>query len=750
MSTVCLRPVLLGGCALAILCAVPAQAETMILEEIVVTAQKRSQSAQDVPIALTAYTGDKLEELGLTELDDLSDFVPGLEIQLQSPNNPGYVIRGITSDSGSAQQEARVSVFVDGVPASRARGAVVELFDIERVEVLKGPQGTLFGRGAQIGAVHIISAKPQLDDTEVTGRIAIGNYGQQTYEATVNAPVSDKVAIRLAGISRQRDGYIDNNVEGAKEDLNGVGVEAVRGSVLVEATDDLKITGILNYQKDDYTGTSFKNQRFAPAGGDTSPFSAAQLNRGDELGVDRELFNANVTAEYRLSDSVNLTLITGFRKFDTDEEFDADGTQAYILEFGEIAHSEQWSQEFRLNYDDGDRFQGFVGSSYFHEKGYQRVPLRTNERSLALLAVPALNPFYGQAILANGTVNPGPTALPTGLPLRTYAEAQFTNYGENTAYDVFADGTYNLTPELSLTAGLRFTHEKQESGFEQWVDRSASLFGSLFPTVAYKEREGDFNSVVGRFVASYKPTDDSLLYASVSRGRRPAVVQVNATLSNTLKNEIVWSYEAGAKTSLLDNRVQLEGSGYYYDYSNFQTSSRPDNSPIAVTVDSGTATAYGFEASVTAQATQALSVFANYGYIHAEFDDTDSNGNRQVLAGNTFRLTPEHSFAVGAQYVRPLGDSGVELFVTPTFSWKSRVYFEETNLPAISQGAYGTANLRTGFRTDDGRWTVTAYVQNLFDREYLIDAGNTGGAFGVPTFIAGTPRFYGVEVAVKF
>jgi outer membrane receptor protein involved in Fe transport len=750
MSNICLRPALLGGCALAILCALPAQAETTMLEEIVVTAQKRSQSAQDVPISLTAYTGAKLEELGLTELDDLSDFVPGLEIQLQSPNNPGYVIRGITSDSGSAQQEARVSVFVDGVPASRARGAVVELFDIERVEVLKGPQGTLFGRGAQIGAVHIISAKPQLDDTEVTGRIAFGNYGQQTYEASVNAPVSDKVAIRLAGISRQRDGYIDNLVEGAKEDLNGVGVEAVRGSILVEASENFKITGILNYQKDDYTGTSFKNQRFAPAGGDTSPFTAAQLNRGDELGVDRELFNANVTAEYRLSDSVNLTSITGFRKFDTNEEFDADGTQAYILEFGEVAHSEQWSQEFRLNYDDGDRFQGFVGASYFHEKGYQRVPLRTNERSLALLVVPALNPYYGQAILANGAVNPGPTALPTGLPLRTYAEAEFTNYGENTAYDVFADGTYELTPEFSLTGGLRFTHEKQESGFEQWVDQSASLFGSLFPNVAYKEREGDFNSVVGRFVASYKPTEDSLLYASVSRGRRPAVVQVNATLSNTLKNEIVWSYEAGAKTSLLDNRVQLEGSGYYYDYSNFQTSTRVANSATSITVDSGTATAYGFEASVTAQATDETSVFANYGYIHAEFDDTDADGNPQVLAGNTFRLTPEHSFSLGAQYVRPLGDSEVELFVTPTFSWKSRVYFEETNLPEISQGAYGTANLRVGFRSADGDWSVTGYVQNLFDREYLIDAGNTGGSFGVPTYIAGTPRFYGVEVAVKF
>ncbi|WP_029013538.1 TonB-dependent receptor [Niveispirillum irakense] len=757
MDRIGLRGWLLAGIAgiTAILQAPAIQAQ-VVLEEIVVTAQKRAQSAQDVPISLTAFSGDKLVDLGLTELSTLSDFVPGLQIQLQSPNNPGYVIRGITSDNGSAQQEARVSVFVDGVPASRARGAVVELFDIERVEVLKGPQGTLFGRGAQIGAVHIISAKPELDRMGGSGRVAIGDYGQQTYEAVVNAPLSEKAAIRLAGISRQRDGYVENLAPGTKEDLNGIGVQALRGSVLLEGSEDFTLTGIVNYQKDDYTGTSFKNNRFAPAGGSISPFEPAQLNRGDELGVDRELFNVNLTAEYRLSDSLNLTAITGYRKFDTNEEFDADGTQAYLLEFGEQAHSKQWSQELRLNYDDGDRFQGFVGASYFREKGYQLVPLRTNERSLALLTVPALAAIAGPPILPNGAVNPGVAALPNPafpgglMPLRTFAEAEFTNYGTNTAYDVFADGTYNITPEFSLTAGLRYTHEKQESAFEQWVDRAASLLGSQFGNVARKEREGDFDSVVGRFVASYKPAENALLYASVSRGRRPAVVQVTASASNTLKNEIVWSYEAGGKTSLLDDRVQLEGSAFYYDYSNFQTSTRPDGSPIAVVVDSGTATAYGMEAAVNVQAADWLSFFANYGYIHAEFDDTDSNGNPQNLAGNTFRLTPKHSVSLGAQFVQPLGGSGVDMFLTPTFSWKSRVYFEETNLPAISQGAYGTANLRAGLRAADGSWTVTAYAQNLFDREYLIDAGNTGGAFGLPTFIAGPPRFYGVEVSVRF
>lgn len=749
MRSMSLRAGLLAGGALALLGFTPAQAVTdMLLEEIIVTAQKRTQSANDVPISLTAYSGEKLQQLGLQELDDLSNFVPGLQVQLQSPNNPGFVIRGITSDSGSAQQEARVSVFVDGVPASRARGAVVELYDIERVEVLKGPQGTLFGRGAQIGAVHIISAKPDLDKFGFTGRVAIGDYNQRLYETSVNVPVSDILAVRVAGISRKRDGYVPNLAGGPA--LNGVGVDAARGSFLLTPNERLSLTGIVNYQHDDYSGTSFKNKRFAPAGGTTSPFTAAQLNRGSDLGIDRELVNANLTADYKFNDNFSLTAISGYRKFDAVEEFDADGTQAYMLEFAEDAEGEQWSQEFRVNYDSGDRFQGFAGVSYFYEDGFQRVPLRTNERSLALLTVPALAAAVGQPILPNGTVNPGIPALPTGLALRTLATGEFTNYGTNRAYEAFADGTYHLTPELSLTAGIRFTHEKQESAFDQWNDKAASLFGSIFPNVARKQAEEDFDSAVGRVVASYKPSDDALVYASVSRGRRPAVVQVNASVSNVLSAETVWSYEAGGKASLLDNRVQIEGAAYYYDYSHFQTSTRVPNSATTITLDSGTASSYGLEASVTAQATDWASLFATYGYVHAEFDDKDSNGNAQVLAGNTFRLTPRHVVTLGANLEQELDSLKMVLFATPTWAWKSRVYFEETNLPEISQGAYGIANLRLGVKSADDKWTVALYGQNLFDKEYIIDAGNTGGSFGLPTFIAGTPRFLGVEVSVKY
>jgi len=777
LPTARLKVALLLGAAAIPPMAAPVSAQQ--LEEIIVTAQKREQAATDVPIALSAYSGQFLEDLGLRELDEVSDFVPGLQVQLQSPNNPGLVIRGITSDDGAANQEARVSVFIDGVPASRARGAVSELFDLERIEVLKGPQGTLFGRGAQIGAVSIITAKPQLDEVEVKGRVSVGNYNSREYEAAVNVPVSDTAAFRIAGLHRNREGYIDNLAGG--DALNGAKVQAIRGSVLLVPTERLTLTGVLNYQEDDYTGTSFKSGTYAPPGGDTRPTTAAALNRGDALGVDRSTFNVTVQGEYEVTDTLTLTSITGYREFNSFEEFDADGTAAFVLEFAEDAQGEQFTQEIRANFSIGDRFEGFVGGSYFWEDGFQRVPFQTDERSLFALfspflagvgipTIPLIGP-NGRPVttfppqLGGGVINPVASALAgRPVPFKTLHREEQTNFGETTAYEVFADGTYAITDSLDLTLGARLTYEDVEAGLETIGDTTPGTLGfilgvspnNLFaPTNGRVTASDEFTSVVGRAVLSYEFGDSGLAYASVSRGRRPNVINVAEDPADTevLRNEIVWSYETGAKTSLLDDRLSLEGAVFYYDYANFQTDVTeidPNGGGlIAETRDSGEAGALGFEVSFTAKASQWATLFGSYSYIDAEFADEDSDGNPQELAGNTFRLTPKHSFALGGRFTAPVGQ-GVEAFFTPTYTYKSRVFFEEANDPGIEQEGYGLLNLRVGLAGGDGRWTVTGFVSNALDKDYIIDAGNTGGAFGIPTFIAGPPRFYGIEASFRF
>jgi Outer membrane receptor proteins, mostly Fe transport len=260
--------------AAAALCLSPAPALAQVSSDtpsatadvITVTAQKREQSLADVPINLTAYDSERLDLLGIEQFDELSDFVPGLEVQEQSPNNPGFVIRGITSDDGAATGEARVAVFQDGVSISRARGAYVELFDIERVEVAKGPQATLFGRGALIGGINIIQNKADLDGYTASIEGTIGDYNRLEARGHVNLPITDTIALRFAAAHKQRDGYVDNLL--GTPAMNAVELSAWRAAARWEPTADFTLDVIANYQTDTPEGgTSFRSGVLPPVPG---------------------------------------------------------------------------------------------------------------------------------------------------------------------------------------------------------------------------------------------------------------------------------------------------------------------------------------------------------------------------------------------------------------------------------------------------------------------------------------------------
>ncbi|SNQ44023.1 TonB-dependent receptor [Cellulophaga lytica] len=729
------------------------------LDGLVVTAQKREQLNKDVPIAITSYGSDFINNQGTFEYDTFSDYVPGLQIQIQSVNNPGIVVRGITSDSGDSRVEPRVSVFQDGVSISKSRGSVVELFDIERVEVLKGPQGTLFGRGAQIGAMHIIQNKAK-NETSASLKTGIGNYNQFLVNGYVNTPlVKDKLFARVAAIYNRRDGYIENLSGG---DLNGKETLALRGSLKYMISDNTTFDFIANWQQDTPPGTSFKSGTFAPLGGDLSPNSFADLERGKELGLDRTVYGFTGILKSALNDNWDITSTTAYRKFNSDEAFDADGTAAPVLFFREVAEGEQFSQEVRFNFDNDDKLSGFFGANFFYENGSQAVPFEVNEQSyLALLvATDALVINGVPTLFPNIPNDPGSFGPLAGAPLLPFNKEESINYGENYSGDIFADASYDVTEKLTLTLGLRATLENSNAGLEVINADNPGLLGNFlgaFPNNLFTPTNGrisaseTFTSAVGRFAVNYDLSDAVTVFGNVARGRRPNVINVSATEVNVLSDETVWSYELGLKSLMLDNKLQFDINGYYYDYSNFQTTiARLDETDGLVILpnDSGSATALGFEAAMQYQFAKSSSFFANYGYIDASFDDEDSDGNPQQLAGNTFRLTPEHSFSAGFN-INPTLSEKVAVFLRPTYTYKSKVFFEETNLPNISQDGYGLLNIRTGITIQD-RYEISLYATNVLDEEFIIDAGNTGGAFGIPTFIAGPPAFYGLQLSVKF
>lgn len=819
--------------------AAPAQAEAPADGgEIVVTAQLIAQKPMDVPFALTALQGQFLDDLGITEFDKLGQFVPGFDVQNQSPNNPGFVMRGITSDSGSAFNEPRVSVFQDGVSISKSRGSYVELFDMERVEIAKGPQSTLYGRGALIGAVNLVQAKA--DPKGAYGYVygQYGNFGSYRIDETVNLPLGEDLAVRVASRFKERQGTIENLLGG--EDYNGIRSEAVRGS-LRWAPGALTFDLIGNYQHDKASGTSFKSIAYNPTDPTTGAVigdrgrnsgaalaSPASFERGRPLGLDRDVWGVTGIANYDFSPNLSLNAIGSYRAFAGIEVFDADGISLPALTAAEDAQGDQTMGTLRLTWKN-DRFTAFAGGTYFRENGFQRTPSQFDERvALARLTNtlngggaipgrPASDPaplalfsntaFTGQ--LLQGVAGAYGVALPTAQAqaiaanLKSGHQETSTNFGRTESWDLFGDVTFNVTEAFEIGGGIRWSHDAKTTGFSSAVSNGRSILGgfigalgqpaatrtallgalavpgaasiptsALYPVPLFGlgvqpsgtngqrySADHDDSGFTWRATAKYEVSPQANLYATYARGRRPEILSVSgpsapggAARFSVLPSETVDSYEAGVKTALANRSLFIDGSVFYYRYKNFQTTEQQGTTFI--TVNAGRAESYGFEGQVSWRPADWVSLFGSYAYNHSRFAAGARDGNR-------FRLSPDHSAAVALQFKVPAGP--VKIDFTPSLSWQSKVFFDDDNdLPALQvnnlvpdlvqdevQGSYALVDARLGLETADGRWRFEGFVTNALDQKYIKDAGNTGDSLGMPTFIAGEPRIYGIAASLK-
>jgi len=769
---------------------------------IVVTAQFREQVSAEVPIAVTSYDQSFLDDVGIDKLDQLSTFVPGLQIQEQSVNNPGFVIRGITSDSGSAVIEPRVSVFQNGVSISRSRGSYVPLFDLERIEVMKGPQGTLFGRSAQIGAVHMITAKPK-DTYQAEGFFEVGNLSQQKFNGMVNVPMGESAA-RFAATYRKRDGSIEN-LSGGR--LNGTDTFALRGSWRMPFGVGGTLDLISTYVEDDAPGTSFKSGIIPANGGDNNPFTPAALNAfggflgGRELGTQRDIFDVTAIINYEFSSRWSINSTTAYREFDSFEAFDPDGTAFDLFYFGEDAKGEQFSSDVRLNFTPNDRLTAFFGAGVFLEEGSQRIPLGLDGALVGGLfqSIAATGPivdgqaaFFGNPLLAQLFLTGNPALLAQGLgsigiPTGLYQEEFFTNFSDNASYDVFADATFAASDRLELTAGLRYTRDNKETLFSSGVINSNPFLGNLLvpdintPVSSDDDPnvENSFDGWAWRLNANYAFGEDRYGYINYARGRRPEVIadiagQFNEALGVPVSFEVVPeervdSYEIGYKMLFMDGRSQFDIAAFYYDYENFQTTvavdAGPGVPPDFQTINAGTASSEGIETQLRIRAAEGLDIFANYAYNKSRFDKEDADGNPLVFGGNRFRLSPDHTASLALRFSRAFGQH--EFYLTPSMTYQSKVFFQDDNqsfyavvdpttgamifqVPSLSEEAYALFNLKAGYVFGDSGISVEAYINNIADKDYLIDAGNTGNSFNIPTFIAGPPRFYGIGLNIRY
>jgi outer membrane receptor protein involved in Fe transport len=783
------RPHLAASLALFILSlpALFAQPAPTLLEPVTVTAQQRSQAIGDVPVPITAFTGTTLQALGLTRYEDLAPLVPGLFLSVQSPATPSINLRGVGSDSTDPRHESRISVFQDGVAISRAAGSVTELFDLERVEVLKGPQGTLFGRNAGAGAIALISRRPT-GAREASLTLGGGDPDRLAAAGVLNTPLgSDRLLARLAFTSEHRAGYVPNLADGST--LNSRESSAVRGALRWLPAPDTTVDLILNFQRDTPAGTAFKSGVIPTSAGDTNPFTAAELNRGAALGLDRTVWGATVIATHPLSAAWTLTSTTAGRAFDSHEEFDGDGSRLYLFEANDDNHGRTFSQELRLNFDSHARWTGFVGLSAALERAAQDVDIRTDERvawpflsgrfrdgllaagvppALAATAVPALNPFAPSATLPAGfaalaLVPPlAPLAALAGAPLKPLHSDHSVNTARFDGTDVFADGTWRVTDRLELTAGARLAFERQVAGYDSRPSAVPSTLGFLLnagPNFAYAPTAGRLTESArttgwaGCLHARYLLRPGLSAYASLARGRRPATILITSTDRTRNAEETIVNTELGLKGRTADGHFDGSASLFRYRYAHFQTFVQdPANLARFIPVDAGRATGLGGELALRAALGAGFSAFTTYGYTDATFDARAANGTAQQFAGSTFRLTARHTAALGVTWAHRTPGRGHFAF-SPRWEYKSAHYFDDDNTTAggtLRQPGFALVHLRATWSTADRTWEATLSAANLFDHNFLVDAGNIGASFGIPTFVRGAPRQLALDVTRRF
>ena len=741
------------------------------IEPVTVNAQKREQQIIDIPTAITAINASTIEKSNITDLSFLSEFVPGLYIREQGANRPGFVIRGLTSDEVSPGAQPRISVYYNNVPINRASTASVELFDMAQVEVLKGPQNTLFGRGAQAGAVHFKSQKPG-NTFEGYLTAGTGNYAQQEVRGAINVPViKDMLFLRAAGIYSARDGYVKNTFGGT---LNGKNTQAGRFSVRFLPSWNHRIDLEINYQKDDTPGIAFMSKKFPNTNGVTDIFGGvASLEQGKNLGTGKDFFDAALNYKYYIDEHNYFSVIGSYRKSNASARWDGDGTAAPAIDMAEHGAADQLYGEVRYNFTRNSRLNGSAGASYWSEKADQTYWFSPNEQSMIHLFSPdnsyLVDPT-GQPVFVPVIPNYIPELDTTiYIPLPTNHQEENYSMAHNRAVEAFIDGTYQLTHKIFISAGLRGVYDMYKlNGSASQTGGSPSVLGGytgnspnlFFKPGEFEEITKNTLSLTWRAGMEYHLNDFTNIFANYTRGRRPKVLQYTSTgESEILDAEILNNFDAGFKTDIL-SRVFIDVVGFYQKYKNFQTSAWVANAGTGefnyIVKDGGKATSYGVETNVKVAIFNQLDLFGNYAWLHATFDSTNTDGSKQEYAGNSFRLSPEHSFTVGLNAHVNITPN-IMVFVSPSYSYKTHFYFEDANddgllpgQPSLSQDAYGLLNINGGMELTEPNLILSVYGTNILDQNYVTSAGNTGSLFGIPTFVPGAPRMYGAKLTWKF
>lgn len=751
-----------GIAALAVALAPPADAQTPAPEasapqatglgsdadagaigDIVVTAQKRSESLQKVPLAITAVTAADLTRSGINDLQGVSAVVPNLNLG-QQLGVARVALRGIGLENIAAGAEGSIAFHVDGVFVSRSIAALSSFYDIEQVEVLRGPQGTLYGRNATGGSINLTTRGPT-EGLSGYADLIVGNYGRVVAEGAIGgAIVPDVLAVRVAFQSQDRDGYGKNIV--TANEIDDLRTRAVRGSVKFTPTDRLTLNIKADYywQKDHSGGYHYLGQAGFDANNDPiTPFglayggSVASNVRDISGDIDPrnyvKFWGISSNLAYDLGGDTELRSITAYRRTNYTTQTDLDLTSAPLTPITQFERDKQFSQEFQLS-GKSDRLTWLAGVYYFHEDdlGGQRIPFNNY-----IVGFPApgtqVQGFFG------------------GGFIKTEALA------------AFGQASYEVVDNLRLTLGARYSWEKKVGHEEFMFDFLTPYDPSLPPVLSSRDLVNKFKKFTPRVAVDYQISPGVLIYASWSKGFKAGTYNLG-TLDDGVNPENISAFEAGIKSSMFDRRLRLNLAGFYYDYKDLQVGKVASN--LLVLENAATAEIYGLEAELQAKITPQFEINANGAWLHARFKSyCSADASRPALgqptavgpceqgeidlSGNTLSQSPEFTFFVGAQYTIP-SDVG-SFTLRGEIAWRDQFYYTPFNRREVGQDAVAKLNAFLNWESGNEEVSASLFVKNLTDKTTYgpsyVSTGLVG--YGIIGYLE-DPRTYGVRVGFKF
>lgn len=696
--------------------------------EIVVTASRTGASRlSDTPLAITALSAEDLEQRGVNDIRGLTDYTPNLQIA----DFAGYAqifIRGVGSNDPFAGTDPSSTVHLDGVYLGRTLGYFSSFLDVERIEVLRGPQGTLYGRNSVGGTINVITRRPT-DERKAQLQAGVGTYGTVHGAAYLSGGIAEGVAASVAVQYRQNDDYFDNVSVGG--DIGRDRNFGIRGQLVTSlGTGEAILRGDYTHQKGRLVGYA---KLLASTG---HPQDDVVLGDFDKVSLNREnrqkqtAGGASLELSFPLSDDIMLKSLSSWRQLNGDLGYDSDASAIDIGHTTVNLRQEQYSKDLSLT-GKFDNLTLFAGMFYFHEK--VKEPLRF-------------------------TLYP---AGATNFRLPEIRTRSIAFYGQ---------AEYNVSQQISLVAGLRYTRERKKmNGRFLWTASASSDFDTalaapeigapFFYDAFTANASASYDAWTPKFGVNIRPDSNTLIYASATRGFKSGGYDMGSTdevnAERGFAPELLWSYELGAKTSLLNRKLDIALTGFRYDYNDLQVTLFVPPS-YAVTQNAAAARTYGVEFEMLARPAQGLTLSGALAYLDAKYRQYTGAYTAAFGAfdatGKRLNNAPEWSFAVGAKYEFPL--FGGLSYLGADYKWQDDLYFSPVNGGVgpvqnylEQQKAYGLLNARVGWASENGRYSITLAGRNLLDKNYILSSASyTAAISGRP----GTPRTVDATFSVNW